>query len=391
MAPNSTGTSTKAAESTSPAATGSEDPELAAGTLQEPLLETGNSATPPVEHQPEHHQSSAQAASSSSPQPSVASQASDREIAVDDAFDEDGDSAYDSGSFRSDTTSLLSHITKYRYENNRRYHSYKDGEYWGPNDEKQNNQLDIAHHLFLLTMGDRLFLAPIGDNPQNVLDVGTGTGIWAMDFADQFPSAQVTGFDLSPIQPQWVAPNLRFEINDACDSDWGYAKNSFDFIHVRAMYGSVADWPAFYQQVLENLVPGGWYQQIEMSVVLKSDDGSVKEGSIFDQWGKVSLEAGDKFGKDLRIHEQIKGYMLDAGFLDVVETVYKWPVGPWAEDDYLRQVGEWNRLHWQEGIEGWSMALLTRVLGWSYIEVQAYLGKLRQALKDPELHAYHIV
>lgn len=251
MADDSIGTSITAAEPTSPAATASEYPELTAGKLLEPSFETaGNSAAPPAEHYQPGHPPAAPTSPHLS-QSSATSVASDQEIEVDDTFDGDGDSAYDSGSLQSDTTSLLSQITKYRYENNRRYHAYKDGEYWGPNDEQQNNQLDIAHHLFLMTMGDRLFLAPIGDNPQNVLDVGTGTGIWAMDFADQFPSAQVTGFDLSPIQPQWVAPNLRFEINDACDPDWGYSKNSFDFIHVRSMYGSVADWPAFYRQVLE--------------------------------------------------------------------------------------------------------------------------------------------
>jgi methylase of polypeptide subunit release factors len=31
-------------------------------------------------------------------------------------------------------------------------------------------------------------------------DVGTGTGIWAIDFADQYNNAEVTGTDLSPIQ-----------------------------------------------------------------------------------------------------------------------------------------------------------------------------------------------
>lgn len=100
-----------------------------------------------------------------------------------------------------------------------------------------------------------------------------------------------------------------------------------------------------------------------MSVVLKSDDGTITDGHIFDQWGKVSLEAGDRFGKDLRIHEQIKGYMEDAGFDEIVETVYKWPVGPWSQDPHMKHVGMWNLLHWQEGIEGWSVALLTRVLG----------------------------
>lgn len=34
-----------------------------------------------------------------------------------------------------------------------------------------------------LTIMDRkLFLAPIGDSPQRAIDLGTGTGIWAVDF-----------------------------------------------------------------------------------------------------------------------------------------------------------------------------------------------------------------
>ena len=71
----------------------------------------------------------------------------------------------DAGSTFSDTTSLYSDIMKYRFENGRRYYSYKDGEYWGPNDEKQNNQRDIAHNLYLLTLDGKLFPAPIGDSP----------------------------------------------------------------------------------------------------------------------------------------------------------------------------------------------------------------------------------
>ncbi len=46
----------------------------------------------------------------------------------DDEHD-DVDSAYDE-STSSDTDSLQSSITQNRYENNRRYHAYKDGEYW---------------------------------------------------------------------------------------------------------------------------------------------------------------------------------------------------------------------------------------------------------------------
>ena len=55
-----------------------------------------------------------------------------------------------------------------------------------------------------------LFRAPISNAPGRVLDVGTGTGIWAMDFADEYPSAVVIGIDLSPIQPSWVPTNCKF-------------------------------------------------------------------------------------------------------------------------------------------------------------------------------------
>jgi hypothetical protein len=49
----------------------------------------------------------------------------------------------------------------------------------GPNDETSNDLQDLAHHMYLITLGGRLHLAPIV-NPHNILDLGTGTGIWAM-------------------------------------------------------------------------------------------------------------------------------------------------------------------------------------------------------------------
>ena len=52
-----------------------------------------------------------------------------------------------------------------------------------------------------------------------ILDIGTGTGIWAIDMADLYPSAVVTGTDLSPTQPSWVPPNVRFEVDDFKD-EW---------------------------------------------------------------------------------------------------------------------------------------------------------------------------
>ncbi|RKK74578.1 hypothetical protein BFJ71_g17250 [Fusarium oxysporum] len=104
----------------------------------------------------------------------------------------------------SSTASLRSSILDYRHENGRTYHRFKDGKYNLPNDERENERLDLQHHVFLRTFDNKLGLAPPnlpGSNVERVLDVGTGTGIWAIGFADDHPEAKVLGIDLSPIQP----------------------------------------------------------------------------------------------------------------------------------------------------------------------------------------------
>ncbi|UZP39768.1 hypothetical protein NXS19_007584 [Fusarium pseudograminearum] len=48
-----------------------------------------------------------------------------------------------------------------------------------------------------------------------ILDVGTGTGMWAIDMADEHPSDKVIGIDISAVQPAFVPPNCIFQIDDA--------------------------------------------------------------------------------------------------------------------------------------------------------------------------------
>jgi ubiquinone/menaquinone biosynthesis C-methylase UbiE len=53
-----------------------------------------------------------------------------------------------------------------------------------PNDENEKDRLDIMHELMLTMMNRKLFLAPISLSPGRVLDLGTGTGLWAIDFGE---------------------------------------------------------------------------------------------------------------------------------------------------------------------------------------------------------------
>lgn len=68
-------------------------------------------------------------------------------------------------------------------EHGRTYHKYKQGKYVLPNDVEEQNRLDMQHQMALRLLEGKLHLAPIEKNLQNALDIGTGTGIWAIEFA----------------------------------------------------------------------------------------------------------------------------------------------------------------------------------------------------------------
>ncbi|KAI8255725.1 Secondary metabolism regulator LAE1 [Colletotrichum sp. SAR11_239] len=175
------------------------------------------------------------------------------QVTADEPDEQQDDSHSDIESvIASSTTSLRESVTDYLVENGRTYHRYKEGKYNLPNDERENDRTDMIHALWLLTLEDRLGLAPPCDletKVGRVLDVGTGTGIWAINFADDHPESEVLGNDLSPIQPGDVPPNVRFEVDDI-DDEWTFSQ-PFDYIHSRVMTSSIADWPQYLKKCYE--------------------------------------------------------------------------------------------------------------------------------------------
>ncbi|KAI9777722.1 MAG: hypothetical protein M1839_008641 [Geoglossum umbratile] len=124
-----------------------------------------------------------------------------------------------------------------------------------------------------------------------------------------------------------------------------------------------------------HLKPGGWYEQVEMAVRIPSDDDTVGPDHVLTKWGDTFEAAGEKLGKTFKIWEQSAAGVKKAGFQNVKEEKFKMPVGPWARDPKLKEIGRWNQLHCEEGIEGWAVALLTRVMGWTLEEVNVLLPR----------------
>ncbi|CUS09613.1 unnamed protein product [Tuber aestivum] len=302
-------------------------------------------------------------------------------IEADTEIVDDGDSAFGSD-VSSYVTSLSSSITNYRYENGRRYHAFREGAYVLPNDEAESDRLDLQHQMLSLLFG--LHRAPL-QNPQKILDIGTGTGIWAVEMADKFPSSEVIGNDLSPIQPSWVPPNLRFEIDDA-ESDWAYRLSSFDYIHTRYMIGSVLDWPKLLRQAYDFSKPGGYVELQEINCEVYSDDNTLPPNSAVEKWTLLMADAARKNKRPMDICRELQPMLEEAGFINVSREVYKLPSGPWAKDSKLKEIGAFNLVNLLEGLEGLSLALFTRVLGWSAEEVMAFLPSVRQEVQRKDVH-----
>lgn len=103
--------------------------------------------------------------------------------------DVENDDQYDDVSY---TTSIASSITDYKFEHGRRYHAYKEGRYLLPNDEAEQDRMDLQYHALRLAFGDKMIFAPVSEKLGRVLDAGTGTGMQSWTLSNR--SSSLTRF-----------------------------------------------------------------------------------------------------------------------------------------------------------------------------------------------------
>ena len=311
-------------------------------------------------------------------------------LAADDAEHRDNSATESSvEDVASTTSSMATSIMEYRRENGRTYHSYKDGKYHFPNDETEAQRLDLQHHIFYLTLNGKLGLAPPAVDPAHaparVLDLGTGTGNWAIDFGDEHPSSEIIGIDLSPIQPSYTPTNVSFQIDDF-EEDWTFS-TPFDYIHSRMNNSSIADWNKYLQQCFTHLKPGGFIELQEFDLPL-SDDGTLKPTHALYQSMEHLREAAAKLDHAFVDISTLKSRLEAAGFVDVQVSPNKWPSNTWAKDKKYKEIGAWNHENIASGISGFLMAALTRGLGWSKEQVDVLAAETKKDLLNRNIHAY---
>ncbi|EGO58692.1 hypothetical protein NEUTE1DRAFT_78072 [Neurospora tetrasperma FGSC 2508] len=236
---------------------------------------------------------------------------------------------------RARTASLTESIFQYRHIHGRTYHSdLGNAESWEPNDERHIDAMEIAHHAYMVTMGHRLYCAPLDKNKvRKVLDIGTGSGLWAIDFADEFPEADVVGTDVTPIQPSWVPANVRFELDD-CNQEWTWPPNTFDFIHARMLVGVIDDWYLFHRQAFRTCKPGGYVETLVACTTFQCDDGV------------------------------------------------------WHPEKEAAEIGLWWKLAIEADLEGYLNYIFNIVVGWTPEETKSYADRVKKEWNNPNIHGY---
>lgn len=168
------------------------------------------------------------------------------------------------------------------------------------------------------------------------------------------------------------------------------ASKRFDYIHVRFIAGWIEDWPRFMQQAYAALKPGGYIELHDQYDYYHSDDGSISADSALRRWIGLIDEAICKSRK-LEWVAAVKRqdeFLRDAGFDSINKRVYQLPVGPWPKEDRMKALGLCVRQHEFDSCEGFSLAPLTRVMGWTTDQVNSLIDDVKRDLMDRRIHSF---
>jgi SAM-dependent methyltransferase len=265
----------------------------------------------------------------------------------DEEDDKDGGDESDDSDYSSVSVDDLPPI----YAFGHRYHG--SGTILTPNDESEARRLEIQHQIFKMSLDGALTAAKLPtDQPLSVLDVGTGTGIWAVEMGEMYPLAHIMGIDVSAaLLPTKVPRNVVFEVEDATQP-WGRPRDSLDFVHMRNLVGGgIPNWRKLLEQAFHHLKPGG---QIEFTEILTRwinlDDKPNNQlphagspttgpGAICREFELLFAQVAAKLEVDFDPMPKMPMLMSDVGFEKVVETSDLIPIRAWGNDEKMRRKG----------------------------------------------------
>lgn len=110
---------------------------------------------------------------------------------------------------------------------------------------------------------------------------------------------------------------------DSEHADWDYPA-PFDYIHLRCVLGCFDDHRTVVRKSFESLNPGGWIELMDPVFYPHCADGTLQDSNL-ERLFQIFDRAMTATRRDLKVARNYKQWLIEAGFVDVVEEVAPGP------------------------------------------------------------------
>lgn len=182
-----------------------------------------------------------------------------------------------------------------------------------------------------------------------------------------------------------MPPNCQFEIDDAED-EWTYS-HKFDYIHGRGLATCFKSHLSVFQSAFRFARPGGYFELQDGLFPVRCIDDTLK-GTALEKWCNLVTAGANALGQNWSQVPRYAAYMKEAGFVDVIEKKFAWPLGPWAQGERMKILGTLCRENLLVSVHGMSMAVMTKGLGMTSEEVELLLPDVKKDINNIKIHCY---
>ncbi|KZO90766.1 S-adenosyl-L-methionine-dependent methyltransferase [Calocera viscosa TUFC12733] len=218
-------------------------------------------------------------------------------------------------------------------------------------DADEWHRLNAQHYGIKSYWGGNNAGAQWPENPKKILEISVGSGVWALEVAEQFPGAEVVGVDIVEPKLERKPTNFTFKMLNVVKDPWPFASDTFDIVHCRFLTMHIPEFHKLLEKAIDATAPGGILMFEDPDLGVKSDTKPVPTAAqLFfaiyhgccESVG-VDARPGPKFASIIRGSRKCS---------EIHETLVSVPMGDWTEDKRLHGIGLGMQAGLIEGARG---------------------------------------